>query len=321
MRSLGWIYQPQAIENYTEELARRDPRGWSFGTAAPELRGYGKGKNVFQWRMPRQLLGISMPPYAQQRGICVGCGTARALQNSLWSQILKDNDLLDTGTPAMPFNFSLEFIYGMSRSHPQLGNGQLGTSDGSTGVWAAQCVHDFGAPVRKKYSTVDLTLVNEQIACGAWGVPGGYRNIPKDVFDEAVKRRVGACHRCGSGGEIRDAVAAGYGVALCLPKYATDRDARGMSRLNMSGGHCTAVDGCFVDDRGNECLTVPQSWNGLPRGPLGIFLSTGERVVMPVGTYGCYLQEVDSLLPQGEAWAFGKVVGDRPATVKPGEWL
>ena len=321
MRSLGWVYQPQAIDEFTNELARRSPSSYSFAAALPALSGYGRGKNVFQWRMAQQLFGNPMPPYSQQRGICVGCGTARAIQNSLWSQILKDNDLLLTGTPAFPFNFALEFIYGMSRAHPQLGNGALGASDGSTGAWAAQCVHDFGVPVRQKYSTVDLTLINERIACDVWGIPGGYRQIPKDIFENAFEHPVEACHRCLTGAEIRDAVAAGYGVALCLPKYATDRDARGMSRLNQIGGHCTAVDGCFVDDRGNECFTVPQSWGGLPRGPLGIFLKSGERVVMPVGTYGCYLQEVDSLLRQGEAWAFGEITGDRPNTVTPGEFL
>lgn len=273
-----------------------------FDDAQPHLQGYGVGRSVFLWEAEEhpKIWGRTLPADSQRSGTCVSRGTYRACQDSLyWSMIFGDGI-------GKPVTLAYESIYGGSRIN--VGKGRLGSGDGSYGAWAAQYVHDFGLLPRGQYGSIDLTKSNEELSV-TWGTPR--HGVPASILAESAAYKAAACFRCTTTADIRDSIAAGYGVAFCsnvlwqVPDgQSTRRNEDGMCRPVSTGGHCEAIRGVFVDAKGRTCFVRQQSWGDYPRGGGRLKLADGREVELPMGCYGAFEGDVADALKDGEAWSF-----------------
>ena len=183
-----------------------------------------------------------------------------------------------------------EGIYGV-RGH---------TGEGMTCSRAARFVSkDGGILLRQKYGQYDLSKYNGSLA-SSWGRSG----TPQDLINEAKKNPVGTVSLVRSVQEAKDALANGYGIALCsMYGFSSNRDDNGIARRQGSWAHAMAWIGC--DDtktRLNETLFLIQNswglWNGGPK--------VHEQ---PDGSF--WIREADAagMIAQEGAWVFSNVQG------------
>lgn len=269
-----------------------------FCDARSAFRGAGAEASVFLFDAEAKLYaGNHLPADFQQRGTCVGRGTYRACQDSLYWAIAFGSAVGKT------VKLSYETIYGGARI--QIGNGALGNGDGAYGAYAAQYVHDYGLLARGKYGSIDLSQSREDLAV-TWGAP--HHGVPASIVAESASYKVQACFRCQSTDDIADSIASGYGVAFCSNTlWGEQRDADGMCRPAGRGGHCECVRAVFRDRKGRRIFVRGQSWGDNPRGGGKFKLDDGREVQPPQGCYGAYESDMQEALSEGEAWAFGTV--------------
>ncbi len=313
---LGCLIDPAETEAFCAYLAGKgvDPL-WK--DAKRDLRGYGEGRCVFLWEAEQdpRVWGQMLHADSQARGTCVSRGTYRAAQDALYWGIAFGGLIGKKG-----ITLAYEPIYGGSRVN--VGNGRLGNGDGSYGAWAAQYVHDYGLIPRGQYGSIDLTKSNESLAV-TWGTPR--HGVPSSIIAESLKSE--ACFNCCGAEDIRDAVAAGYGVAFCCNSLwqvpdsrSSSRDADGMCRPVDSGGHCEEIRGVYQDYKGRLCFVRQNSWGNYPRGPDKIKLYDGREVPLPEGAYGSFATDNESALKAGgEAWAIAPPAAPWRDGVKPSE--
>lgn len=265
-----------------------------FGDAMPQLKGWGIDKSVLLFDAEMKLFGKYMPSWNQLRGTCVSQGFGRAWQDALWYAIAFGNRI------GLPVQICNEPIYAGSRIN--VGKGNLGNGDGSCGAWAALYGHNFGLNSRQVYGNIDLTTPHEDWAC-QWGAP--HHGVPQSLLDASADYKADACMKCESIEDVRDALAAGYGVARCA-KHATHgtRSIDGFLDPVPSGGHCQEIRGVYVDIKGDLCFIDQQSWNG--NGPVGggpIKLQDGREVDLPEGASATHSDTIAIYLNEGEVWA------------------
>lgn len=284
-----------------------------FGDAQPGLAGFGIGKSFLHQDSEVKLFGKTLPSWMQRRGTCTDQGTGRALHHATLSAIA---DGIQIGSPV---EYAVETLYGYARV--QLGKGQFGRAcdwgracggrgqpdcgDGCSGALVAQATHDCGAPPRGVYGSFDLTKPREDLAV-AWSNTG----CPASLLPECAKFRAESCHRATTIENVRDALAAKYGVARC-GTYATEgpRDSNGcIVPQNISpGGHCEEISGMFIDIHGDLWFVEQQSWG--TSGPTGggtWKLQEGREVTPAQGAAAVRPEAIQKYLKAGEIWIIGR---------------
>ena len=289
----GAIISPQFTDEVCEALSQHGPV--SFADARPGFRGFGEGKSYLHQDAEQALFGKTLPSWMQNRGTCVSQGSGRAIQDAIYSSIAVGGLVGDL------VSICFETIYGGSRI--QIGRGQLGGGDGSCGAWAAQFMHDFGILKRGVYGSINLESPREDLAV-QWGQPR--YGVPQSLLAESASRKLPACLRCMTVEDVRDALAARYGVARCAD-MATDgvRDKDGIRRPRVSGGHCQELCGVYVDKDGDLMFVEQQSWgNAGPKGGGTFKLQDGREIAPREGSCAIYPDDVEYYLRNGEVWAF-----------------
>lgn len=127
----------------------------------------------YLWKY-EQLLhgGKTLPALTQETGDCVSFASAKALDDLAAASIC---------AYGMPYKYQRAFppfIYGMSRCAPDCGNGQLGRSGGSVGVWAVQAMKKYGVLYADDPGVPDYS--------GRLADQWGYRGVPDEFQKEAV---------------------------------------------------------------------------------------------------------------------------------------
>lgn len=303
----GWLRDDQAVEDVCTSLGG-GVYGAGVSVGDDPLQGYarrqiGRGNHgVFP-----HLSGLSYSTkfdyaYLQQRGVCVGCGTARAIEDS-WI-----HSIAQKGRYGRPVRVDVATIYAGSRTQSDLGNGRLGNSDGSVGAWAAKWVHDWGALEQKQVGSFDLRGLNESLAV-RWGRRG--EGVPRRVLD-AIGDITITCFFCRSAEALLDAAYAGFGIAFCHNFTFGTKNADGVSRLSQRASHCTELLGAAVSAGGEPLIGGQQSWgNNRPGGPRQLRYRDGVVRLRP-GMCFVPLGDFDKALRNGaEAWAFQVVEGWR----------
>ena len=158
---------------------------------------------------------------------------------------------------------------------------------------AATFVSESGGIVlRKNYPGVaDFTKYNGNLGAG-WGA----RGLPDKVIDVANDHQVKTVSLVRTVEEARDALANGYGLAVCSNVgFSNKRDKNGIAKRSGSWAHCMAWVAC--DDTGSEPLFLVQNswgkWNdgGHPEwGPIpdGSFLITSDVAAGMLAQNGSY---------------------------------
>lgn len=304
--NFGWIRDDAAVAEVRSRLGKRADIEAFTGPDKEPLKGYA------QRQIQRGNLGVfphlaAMErgfnyAYRQQRGVCVGCGTARAIEDSwLFSVVYKQ-------VYGRVVRVDVASIYAGSRTQRDLGNGRLGNGDGSVGAWAAKWVHDWGALEQREVAGYDLRGLNEKLAV-QWGRPGA--GVPRKVLDEIGEIEI-RCLFCRTPEDILDAAYAGFGIAYCDRFTFGTKDKSGVSRLTRPASHCTELIGACVSTSGEPLIGGQQSWgDGSPPGPRTLRYK-GGTVQLRKGMCFVPLSEFAEGLEDGaEAWAFQVVTGWR----------
>lgn len=298
----GWHCDPPSVERVCDELAKSG-HPILFGAARPDLKGFAaaqyargiKGKFLFQ--AERKLYQKFLPAYTQRRGTCVGQGTAKALNNTWYSSIVR------LGEIGRVVEFAVAPIYGAGRV--EVGGRRL-RGDGCVGAWAAKAVHLGYAVPEAVYGNYDLRGDDESYA-----VVFGDAGVPKEVKAGGDDIKF-VCHRLTTAEEIADAIYADCGVAWCTSTlYSNTRGKYGIAGVAGGTAHCESMCAAYWTPGGDLVLGVERSWgDSYQRGPTQIEYAGGE-IEVPKRFYGARASDVNRGLRGGrdEAWAFQLVTG------------
>lgn len=273
----GCIYEPEHMQAFMASLPMPH-----FGNT---LHGSGKGKLSTPYKSVFNLSKVKPYLEAQTTGDCVSHGTRNAVDISRATQI-------EVGGLAEDFVTigATEGIYG-SRGH----GGQ-----GMSCSRAAEFVNNIGGVLlRQKYPSHDLSVYNANIGT-SWGSRGG---APAELCRIGLKNRVQTVSLVKNIEQARDALANGYGIAVCSGYgFSATRDSKGFARRQGSWAHCMALIAC--DDTGNEpAFLVQNSW--------GRWNSGGhpEWGPIPDGSFLITADVADGMLSGGGSFAFSSVIG------------
>lgn len=306
----GWIRDDDAVAEVRAELGNGDGIDLARGSVREPLLGYSRGQvdrgnsGVFPHLAELSFRKKFTAPYAQNRGVCVGCGTATAIEMS-WLFALAHR-----GQFGRAVRVDAASIYAGSRTQRDLGNNRLGRGDGSVGAWAAKWVHDHGAIEQTEVGGVDLRGLNESAAVN-WGAPG--KGVPEAVLSLGDGIRIN-CFFADTAQKIFDCAYAGFGMAWCDDFTFGPKNGQGISRMNQRASHCTALFGGAISEGGSELVGGQQSWGvHHPQGPNTLRYKGGQ---VPLRQGMCFvpLDDLDKRLRSGaaECWAFQVIEGWRP---------
>lgn len=293
----GWKRDDNAVDAFTASLIATHGTA-TFADSEPTLTGHwnrliGAGTtHILAQTFEAQVLKRNLPAESQRRGTCVSRGTFRACQDSYFYELATQAKI------GKPVQLCFEPIYGGSRVN--IGRGQLGTSDGAVGAWAAEFVAKYGLIERGIHGGIDLRQPREELAV-LWGNPG--QGCPDQLLRLGRQHTVRA-HRVMTVAELADCLAAGYFAAYCSGILWGARDQDGMARPESSGGHCEEIAGVFLTPRNETAFVRQQSWGDLPNGPHVLATKSGP-ITLRQGSYGAYAADLQRGLDHGgECWAF-----------------
>ena len=263
-------------EHVYEELIQTSKYAY-FKEGSKKIKNSGKGKLSTPFK---SVLKFDKKAYEERQttGDCVSHGTRNAcdLSRAVEIDIKKERK-------GWVIRGATEAIYG-ARGH----GGQ-----GMSFARAATFVSESGGIVlRKNYPGVaDFTKYNGNLGAG-WGA----RGLPDKVIDVANDHQVKTVSLVRTVEEARDALANGYGLAVCSNVgFSNKRDKNGIAKRSGSWAHCMAWVAC--DDTGSEPLFLVQNswgkWNdgGHPEwGPIpdGSFLITSDVAAGMLAQNGSY---------------------------------
>lgn len=248
-----------------------------FADGAKRIKDSGKGKLSTPFK---SVLKFDKDAYIERQttGDCVSMATRNAVDVTRAVEIDVKGD-----SESWVARGATEAIYG-SRGH---------SGQGMSCSRAASFVSkNGGVLVRKNYpGIVDLTKYDSRIGSG-WGS----RGVPSKVIDEANDHQIRTVSLVKTVEEARDALANGYGLAVCSSYgFSNRRDSKGIARKSGSWSHAMAWTAC--DDTGKEPLFLVQNswgkWNsgGHPEwGPIpdGSFLITADIAAGMLRQNGAY---------------------------------
>ena len=248
-----------------------------FGDASSRITNSGKGKLSTPYK---SVLKFDKKPYEERQvtGDCVSHGTRNACDISRAVEI----DILGE-KESWVARGATEAIYGARGWSGQ----------GMTGSKAAEFVNKIGGVlVRKNYKgVVDLSKYDGMLGAG-WGG----RGVPDKVLDLANDHQIRTTSLIKSVEEARDALANGYGLAVCSNYgFSNKRDSKGFARTSGSWAHCMAWIAC--DDTNGETAFLVQNswgkwndgghpeWGPIPDGSFLIHSDVAEGMIKQNGTY------------------------------------
>lgn len=198
-----------------------------FSDVYSSIKDSGKGKVLLLSDFVKKLHGKHIGQI-QVIGDCVSFGAAHAVDHTYAAEILMKGDFEEwLGLT------STEDIYGGSRV--QIGNGQLGSGDGSIGSWAAKYVNQYGTLLRQKYEKDDLSVYSGNRA-KQWGMPRV--GTPSYLLPIAAQYKIRTVSLIRTYEEARDAIANGYAVTVASNVgFTSQRDSEGFLRQSGSWAH------------------------------------------------------------------------------------
>jgi hypothetical protein len=268
----GCIWEPHIFEHLME--TSKYPL---FGDASKKIRNSGKGQLSTPYK---SVLKFDKNPYNERQttGDCVSHGTRNACDVSRAVEI-------DVGKEreAWIAKGATEAIYGYRGFSGQ----------GMSCARAAEFVSKAGGiVVRKNYPGIaDFSKYNGNLGAG-WGG----RGLPDKVLDLANDHQIRTVSLIKTVEEARDALANGYGLAVCSSYGFSDtRDKKGFARVSGSWAHCMAWIAC--DDTGGEPAFLVQNswgkwndgghpeWGPIPDGSFLIHADVAESMLAMDGSY------------------------------------
>ncbi len=255
-----------------------------FGDGAKRIKNSGKGKLSTPYK---SVFKFDSNPYNERQttGDCVSHATRNAVDVSRAVEIDVHRD-----KESWIARGATEAIYGAR------GHGGQGMSCSRAATFVSQ---SGGVVVRKNYKGVaDFTKYN-----GGLGAGWGSRGLPDPVIDLANDHQIKTVSLVRTIEEARDALANGYGLAVCSSYgFTNKRDSKGFAKVSGSWAHAMAWIAC--DDTGSEpAFLVQNSW--------GKWNDGGHPAwgKIPDGSFLIHADTAAGMLSQSGAYAFSQFDG------------
>jgi hypothetical protein len=268
-----------------------------FAGVRGDLGGTGAGQTVLLYKAWLEVLGDYYYYPGQEIGCCVGRGFSSGVELLSCVEIAR-------GVHQESFkHISHEALYGLSRTEPDTGNGQLKGRDGSVGAWAAKAVTTYGTVSREETGY----KYDDKVA-KAWGD----RGVPADVKELCGGHLVKTASLVATWDELEDALANGYPVPVCSDQgFTMTRDKDGFCKPQGTWGHCMLIIG-VRQDRPGACIY--QSWGeGVPDGPLALD--------QPSNSFWADRDVISRMLAKRDTFLLNSHVGYPAPTPVPVRWL
>ena len=294
---MGCQANPRADEELVDSIIRHggDPDGEQVAHAW-EFADKGKGKLSLLFPAIDEVFPGALPGPAQLWGDCVGAAAANCYLASL-AQEIKDGRPdevtgLVEGPPDIPELGVRQGVIARESIFAWRGK----ASDGWFCSAAAKTVTEKGVLVRKAYPDLgfDLTkYTNDTIRLGGAKAPGAM------WLAESSKNIVRSATFVKGREQVRDFIAAGYGVFQCSSLgFSRERDENGVAnppRSTTTWHHAQTWTG--YDDReitikkyGQPLVLWTNSWGAWNRGGRRIL---GTAIDIPPGSYWAYASTID----------------------------
>jgi len=186
----GWVAQDSAGEDPAPVFALSGATESSAG-AVVKLWDYSKAINH----------GQHFPTFRQAIGDCVANGLANGLNYCQSADIY-----LSRGPPQRFRPVDRPWLYGVSRTDPEIGAGRLGSGDGSVGRWAVMAAQMRGVLAADEPGVPEYSGTRAR----EWGV----RGVPSIYHALAFSQRLGHYAQVRSYEDVRDALANSYPVTI-----------------------------------------------------------------------------------------------------------
>ena len=275
----GCIWEPAHFEYMMTSL--KHPL---FGDVSRKIKNSGKGKLSIPYK---SVFKFDKNPYNERQttGDCVSHGTRNACDVSRAVEIDVHRE-----RESWIARGATEGIYGYR------GHGGQGMSCSRAAEFVGRA---GGILVRKNYKgVIDFSKYNSGIGSG-WGV----RGVPDDVLDLANDHQIKTVSLVKTIEEARDALANGYGIAVCSGHgFSSTRDKKGFAKKSGGWAHCMAWIAC--DDTGSEpAFLVQNSWGKWNDG------GHPDWGPIPDGSFLIRAQDAADMLSQNGSYAFSQFDG------------
>lgn len=289
-RLYGALYRPEETERLL--AGSRHPL---FSVSGRNCEGTSDGRAVVLYP---HVLKFDPDAYAtaQKTGDCVSHGTRNACD------LTRAAEIVVKGEPeGFYVKGATEAIYG-SRGH----GGQ-----GMSCAGAARFVTETGGLLLRKDYTAECGVdLSDYAGSYQLGMGWGRRGVPDEVLAEARKHQVGAATLIQSTQEAADAIANGYGIAVCSSYgFSSSRDENGVAGRKGSWSHCMCCSG--VDDTeatrrkaGSRIFCIQNSWGKWNDGP--------KHLGQPDGSFWILEKVFAGMIDAGGTFAFSNVDGFPP---------
>ena len=273
--SNGWIYDPKAIDEICASLAVP-----MFGDAAPQLKGYGAGKTVLLYKSYDKT-DVTMENVNQGN---IGSCTAASLAGL--TDLTKAVEIAGGERSEFKATTAIEHIYRIARLNQRM------SGDGASVGIAVNRMAEMGTVARLKYDFVDLTKYDIE-RCRLWG---NNKNYPKELDVVAKEHTIGKYSRVRSYEEVRDSIAAGYGVVVGSSYgYSNVCDSKGFAKQNTSWSHAMYWSATRSDTEGILTQNSWGNWNKMPNREFG----------EPIGSFWIRPEDCDKMAKNGDCWVIG----------------
>jgi hypothetical protein len=291
----GWRYDPSSLKAFVQK--HRYPY---ISQQNRLIKGSGSGKKAFLHLVLERLAGQYVP-HDQGAPDCVSHAAALAVDALTCVQIAIQK------RPQRWAGFAAtEPLYGGSRV--EIG-GFDGVGGGSTGHWLAEWVAEYGILLRQRYGEHDFTYYSAQKA-----VSYGRRGVPDSLEPIARLHPVKRMAICTSYVDLCDCLYNGCPVMVCsnvgFGSGTCRRDSEGfLTRKRSPWYHAMTFLG-YDDEYRRKGALCFNSWGenwvtGPTRGP------------QPSSTFWVDANTVDSMLRQGDSFAFSGYIGFPRINIPP----
>lgn len=285
----GWAGQDVADKAYTKLEKEFVPFRWKVDKDHTE---------EFLWRYEKRLNdGKNLTPLTQETGDCTSFATAhagRALTAVEICENHKDYRFVDWFPP---------YIYGVSRTAKDCGNGQLGRSDGSVGAWVVQAVKSHGILFVDDEGVPDYS--------GKLADNWGYRGVDKKFYDLASDNPVKSASKLESVEDVRRALLNKCPVIIGSDWGFRVKEIDGYLVYKRNGrwGH----EMCFL---GWQDKPFAGAWRGNSWYPLIDDSSASMNMRSlhgePEGGAWCYAEDIEKEIRAGaEVYSLNRFEGDK----------
>lgn len=188
------------------------------------------------------------------------------------------------------------YFYGTSRV--QVGGGQLGNGDGSTGSWMAEAVIKYGVLAADESGVPEYS----GSVAKSWGRSGSPDNFVKIAQAFPIKSAV----KINSWAELVAAITNGYPCTVASNQgFSMEAGSDGFHRAQGNWGHQMCIMG--VDDEyANPYGLILNSW-GDAMGHLKSFDTPSEDI--PIGVIRAHKNTIEDMISAGETFAYSNFDG------------